>query len=54
MDTVTAGMFRLAAARGDLQQMERLSGTAHFSIEAELEGFTALHAAAVAGQAGEH
>lgn len=52
MDPRAAGMFRLAAARGDLKKMEDLKkGLWHFDVNAKLEdGWTALHAACVTGQ----
>jgi hypothetical protein len=51
--TVKAGIFRLAAARGDLQTMECLLSSAAVDVDAAHGGFTALHAAAVMGQTGE-
>jgi len=50
---VSAGMFRLAAARGDLHTMACLHAAAGLDIDAARDGFTALHAAAVQGQQGE-
>jgi hypothetical protein len=47
-----AGVFRLAAARGDIHAMACLSA-AGMDIEAASDGFTALLAACVHGQAGE-
>lgn len=48
-----AGMFRAAAARGDVRAMQILSHAPGWEPEAANKGFTALHAAAVEGQAGE-
>lgn len=53
MDTVAAGMLRLAATRGDLAALELLAQAPNFSPNAAVAGFTALHAACVEGQAGE-
>lgn len=47
MPLVNAGSFRLAAARGDIATLEAVAKTPGFSVEAELGGFTALHAAVV-------
>lgn len=49
---VAAGMFRLAAARGDLHAVVCLSHAGGFGTDAELGGFTALHAVCVQGQEG--
>lgn len=49
---IGAGLFRLAAARGDLHAMACLSIVQNFRVDAELAGFTALHAACVQGQHG--
>lgn len=51
--TVQAGVYRLAAARGDLQTMACLHAAAGLDVDAAHGGFSALHAAAVAGQQGE-
>jgi hypothetical protein len=51
--TVPAGMFRLAAARGDLQTMACLHAATGLEVDAAHNGFTSLHAAAVIGQKGE-
>jgi hypothetical protein len=51
--TLKAGMFRLAAARGDLQTMACLLSSAAVDVDAAHDGFTALHAAAVMGQTGK-
>ena len=52
--TVKAGIFRLAAARGDLQTMACLLSSAAVDVDAAAhDGFTALHAAAVMGQTGK-
>lgn len=53
MDTVAAGMLRVAATR-DVATLELLSRVLHFDPNAAFEGFTALHAACVEGKAGEH
>lgn len=52
MSPTAAGTFRLAAARGEIGKLELLSRVPRFDIEASVLGFTALHAAAVQGQAG--
>lgn len=47
------GAFRLAAARGDIPTMQALAdGGRRFHVDADHEGFTPLHAAAVEGKAG--
>lgn len=50
--TAQAGMFRLAAARGELKTLACLHA-AGMDVDADHNGFTALHAAAVMGQLGE-
>lgn len=50
---IAAGMFRLAAARGDLHSMACLTAVETFDVNAALAGFTALHAACVQGQQGD-
>lgn len=56
-DSVSSGMFRLAAARGDIRKLEliaRRMGPRFTSPDCTaLEGWTPLHAAAAQGQAGE-
>ena len=53
MERNAAGALRLAAARNDVTKMQLLEdGTGKFNVNAEYEGFTALHAAAVQGSAG--
>lgn len=52
MSPVAAGMFRLAAARGEIDKLEILQKTRGFNIDADVEGWTALHAAAAMGQPG--
>ena len=52
MSKVAAGMFRLAAARNDVAGLELLSRTPYFDVDADVSGFTALHAAAAQGHAG--
>lgn len=47
-----AGATRLAAARGLVQRLESLSVLPEFEVEAALNGFTALSAAAAQGRAG--
>lgn len=49
---VQAGLFRLAAARGDMHTMACLAA-AGLDAEAANNGFTALQAACVHGQLGE-
>lgn len=52
--TVAAGMYRLAAARGDLQTLACLhAATSLNPDDAAISGFTALHAAVVLDQQGE-
>lgn len=52
MDPCAAGAFRLAAARNDIAALEVISRIKWFNIEADVLGFTALHAAAAQGHAG--
>ena len=52
MDAVAAGMFRLAAARGEVSKLELLKRVHAFDINADVEGWTALHAAAAMAQPG--
>ena len=52
MDTLAAGAFRLAAAKNDLPTLDVLQHVPHFDINVAMVGFTALHAAAVRGHAG--
>jgi hypothetical protein len=52
MDSVLAGQLRLAAARGRVEDLELLSTLPGFAVDADLLGFTPLHAAAVQGHAG--
>lgn len=52
MDAVAAGMFRLAAARGEVGKLELLKRVHAFDINADVEGWTALHAAAAMAQPG--
>ncbi|KAF6262258.1 hypothetical protein COO60DRAFT_1677084 [Scenedesmus sp. NREL 46B-D3] len=52
MDPCEGGALRLAAARGDLATMQALAdGIRKFHIDADHEGFTPLHAAAIEGKA---
>lgn len=55
-DSVAAGAYRLAAARGLVNQLELLSCLPHFDVEARGPdaggGFTALLAAAAMGRPG--
>lgn len=52
MDPKDSAAVRLAAARGDVRSLHALAGgCARFHVDAALNGFTALHAAAVEGQA---
>lgn len=51
MDSVLAGQLRLAAARGRVEDLELLSTLPGFAVDADLLGFTPLHAAAVQGHA---
>lgn len=50
MDVVAAGMYRLAAARGDVGTLQLLSTADHFDVDAPISGFTALMAATIAGK----
>jgi ankyrin repeat protein len=44
------GALRLAATRGDVATMQALAdGSSRFHIDADHEGFTPLHAAAIEG-----
>jgi hypothetical protein len=52
MDSVVAGQLRLAASRGLVADLEVLSTLPGFQVDADLKGWTALHAAAVQGQPG--
>ncbi len=52
MNPVAAGMFRLAAARGEIDKLEILQKARGFNINADVEGWTALHAAAAMAQPG--
>lgn len=52
MRCAAAGALRLAAARGDLRSLELLSHCPHFDVDADVDGFTALLAAAVQGKDG--
>jgi hypothetical protein len=53
MDPCAAGALRLAAARNDICTLQLLAdGADKFHVDADFEGFTALHAAAVQGSAG--
>ena len=52
MDSVMAGQMRLAASRGLVEDLDLLSAVPGFQVDADLKGWTALHAAAVQGQAG--
>lgn len=54
MNSVAAGQLRLAAARGRVPELELISRLPDFQVDADLLGFTALHAAAVQGHAGDH
>jgi type II secretory pathway component PulL len=54
MEPCYAGALRLAAARGDVKAMQALAdGAPRFHPDADHEGFTALHAAAVEGKTRE-
>jgi hypothetical protein len=54
MEPCYSGALRLAAARGDVKAMQALAdGAPRFHPDADHEGFTALHAAAVEGKARE-
>ena len=53
-DPVFKGAVRWAAAAGDLNALDALSLSPKFEVESALDGFTALHAAVVAGHRGEH
>ena len=46
------GAIRWAAAAGDLETLAALSLAPEFDAEASLDGFSALHAACIAGQRG--
>jgi len=46
------GAVRWAAAAGDLNILNNLSFAPAFDVESDLDGFTALHAAAVGGKRG--
>ena len=55
MDPCFAGALRLAAAQNDVCILQLLAdGAAKFHVDANFEGFTALHAAAVQGSTGKH
>lgn len=51
--SIAAGMFRLAASRGDVHAMACLGFAQGFAPNAGLDGFTALHAACIQGQQGK-
>ena len=51
-DPFLKGTVRWAAAAGDLQNLQTLSLAPGFEVESELDGFTALHAAAIGGHKG--
>jgi hypothetical protein len=51
MDTVAAGMLRLAAARDDVKTLDLLAHVPDFDVNASRDGFTPLLAAAVEGNA---
>ncbi|KAL4527944.1 hypothetical protein Ndes2526B_g07735 [Nannochloris sp. 'desiccata'] len=48
-DPILKGAVRWAAAAGDLEALDALSLAPQFDIESALDGFTALHAAAIGG-----
>lgn len=50
MHPLAAGQLRLAAAQGNVTNLELLRTARNFDIEASVEGFTPLHAACVAGK----
>lgn len=50
MHPLAAGQLRLAAAQGNVANLELLRSARNFDIEASVEGFTPLHAACVSGQ----
>ncbi len=50
MHPLAAGQLRLAAAQGNVKNLEILRSARKFDIEASVEGFTPLHAACVAGK----
>lgn len=52
-DPLLKGAVRWAAAAGDLQILNDLSFAPAFDVDSELNGFNALHAAAVAGKRGK-
>lgn len=51
MDTVAAGMLRLAAARDDVETLDLLAHVPDFDVDACHDSFTPLLAAAVEGNA---
>lgn len=52
MNSVAAGQLRLSAARGRVAELQLISRLPDFQVDADLLGFTPLHAAAVQGHAG--
>jgi hypothetical protein len=51
-DPLLKGAVRWAAAAGDVATLNDLSLAPNFDVDSDLDGFTALHAAAVAGKRG--
>jgi hypothetical protein len=52
-DPLLKGAVRWAAAAGDLDTLNALSFAPEFDVDSELDGFTALHAAAISGKRGK-
>ena len=52
MNSVAAGQLRLAAARGRVSDLELFATLPDFQVDADLVGWTALHAASAQGHAG--
>ena len=52
-DPILKGAVRWAAAAGDLDTLDALSLAPKFDVESSLDGFTALHAAAIGGHQGK-
>ena len=52
-DPLLKGAVRWAAAAGDLESLNNLSFAPKFDVESELDGFTALHGAAISGKRGK-
>lgn len=52
-DNPLFGAIRLAAVKGDIKTLQKLSFSPRFDVNAPLQQFTALHAAACGGQRGK-